>query len=119
MHNDFMAIRHGVPGHDNGTAILRAQPARMIDGHVDGGYTGQYEVICPACGDDPNLSYQQVPRDLQQLRGPSESLASGLAAFHLHIGLVEASASNRGTDVIERALRAGRRRGHSRQRHDS
>ena len=53
--------------------------------------TGLYEVICPACGDDPNLSYHQVPRDLQQLRGPSESLASGLAAFHLHIGLVEAT----------------------------
>ena len=77
MHNDFMAIRHGVPGHDNGTAILRAQPVRMIDGHVDGGYTGQYEVICPACGDDPSLSYHQVPRDLQKLRGPSESPASG------------------------------------------
>jgi len=91
MHNDFMAIRHGVPGHDNGTAILRAQPARMIDGHVDGGYTGQYEVICPACGDDPNQSYHQVPRDLQKLRGPSESLASGLAAFELHIGLVDAA----------------------------
>ena len=71
MHNDFMAIRHGVPGHDNGTAILRARPARMIDGHINGGY--------------------QVPRDLQQLRGPSESLASGLAAFRLHIGLVEAT----------------------------
>jgi hypothetical protein len=87
----LLAICHGVAGHDNGTAFLRAQPVRMIDGHVDGGYTGQYEVICPACGDDPNLSYHQVPRDLQQLRGPSESLASGLAVFHLHIGLVEAA----------------------------
>ena len=91
MHNDCVVICHGVPGHDNGTAILRAQPARMIDGHADGGYTGQYEVICPACGDDPNPSYHQVPRDLQQLRGPSESLASALAAFHLHIGLVAAT----------------------------
>ena len=91
MHNYFMAIRHGVPGHDNGTAILRARPARMIDGHINGGYAGQYEVICPACGHDPNRSYHQVPRDLQQLRGRSESLASGLAAVHLHIGLVEAT----------------------------
>ncbi|MGO9082768.1 MAG: hypothetical protein ACLQDY_27695 [Streptosporangiaceae bacterium] len=71
-----MAIRNGVPGHDNGTAILRAQPGRVIDGHVDCGYTGQYEVICPACGDNPDLSYHQLPRDLQKLRGPSESLAS-------------------------------------------
>jgi len=43
MHNDFMAIRHDVPGHDNGTAILRAQPARMVDGHVDDGYTARWQ----------------------------------------------------------------------------
>jgi len=61
MHNAFMAIRHGVPGHDNGTAILRAQLARMIDGHVGDGYTGQYEIICPACGDDPNLTITRCP----------------------------------------------------------
>ncbi len=91
MHNDFMAISNGVPGHDNGTAILRAQPGRVIDGHADCGYTGQYEVICPACGDNPDLSYHQLPRDLQKLHGPSESLASGLAAFHLHNGLVDAA----------------------------
>jgi hypothetical protein len=54
-------------------------------------FMDQYEVICPACGDNPNLSYHQVPRDLQKLRGPSGSLASGLAAFHLHIGLVDAA----------------------------
>ena len=91
MHNDFMAIRSAVPGHDHGTAILRTQPGRVIDGHVDCVYSGKYEVICPACGDNPNLSYHQVPRDLQKLRGPSESLASGLAAFHLHTGLVDAA----------------------------
>jgi hypothetical protein len=32
-----------------------------------------------------------VPGDLQKLRGPSESLASELAAFELHIGLVDDS----------------------------
>ena len=86
-----MAICHGVAGHDNGTAFLRAQPVRMIDGHVDGGYTGRYEVICPVCGDDPNLGYNQVPPDLQRLRGPRESLAGGLAAFHGHVGLADAA----------------------------
>ena len=86
-----MAICHGVAGHDNGTAFLRAQPVRMIDGHVDGGYTGRYEVICLVCGDDPNLGYDQVPPDLQRLRGPSESLAGGLAAFHGHVGLADAA----------------------------
>ena len=89
-----MAICHGVAGHDNGTAILRAQPVRMIDGHVDGGYTGRYEVICPACGDDPNLSYDQVPTELQKIRRPRESLPSGLAALHLHIGLADTAPMN-------------------------
>ena len=91
MHNGCMAICHGVAGHDNGIAFLRAQPVRMVDGHVDGGYTGRYEVICPVCGDDPDLSYDQVPPDLQRLRGPSESLAGGLAAFHAHVGLADAA----------------------------
>jgi len=82
-----MAIRHGVAGHDNGTAILRAQPVRMSDGHVEGGYTVRYEIICPACGDDPSLSYDQVPTELQKIRGPRESLLSGLAALDVHLGL--------------------------------
>jgi hypothetical protein len=85
-----MAICHGVAGHDTGTAFLRAQPVRIIDGHADG-YTGRYEVICPACGDDPSLSFDQVPPDLQNIRGPSESVAGGLAAFHAHVGLTEAA----------------------------
>ena len=85
MHNGCMASCHGAAGH--GTAISRAQPAGMINGHPAGGYTGRYEVICRACGDDRCLSYDEVPPDLQKLRGPSESLASGLAALHAHIGL--------------------------------
>jgi len=84
-----MAICHGAAGHDNGTAILRAQPVRMIDGHADGGYTGRYEVICPACGDDPNLSYDQVPPELQKIRGPRETLLNGLAALDVHTGLAD------------------------------
>jgi hypothetical protein len=63
----------------------------MIDGHADGGYTARYEVICPACGDDPSLSYDQVPPDLQKIRGPSESVEGGLAAFHVHVGLADAA----------------------------
>ena len=86
-----MAICDAVAGHDNGTAFLRAQPVRMIDGHADEGYTGRYEVICPACGDDPGLSYDQVPPGLQKIRGPSESLAGGLAALHAHVRLADAA----------------------------
>jgi hypothetical protein len=84
-----MAICHGAAGHDNGTAILRAQPVRMTDGHADGGYTGRYEVICPACGDDPNLTYDQVPPELQKIRGPSESLLGGFATLDAHTGLAD------------------------------
>jgi hypothetical protein len=84
-----MAVIHGVAGHDSDTAFLRAQPVRIIDGHADG-YTGRYEVICPACGDDPGLSFDQVPPDLQKIRGPSESVTGGLVAFHVHVGLADA-----------------------------
>ena len=63
----------------------------MIDGQVDGRYTGLYEVICPVCGDDPNLGNDQVPPDLQRLGGPSESLAGGLAAFDGHVRLADAA----------------------------
>ena len=79
-----MASCHGAAGHES--AILRAQPAGMIDGRPAGGYTGRYEVICRACGDDRCLAYDEVPPGLQKLRGPSESLASGLAALHAHLG---------------------------------
>jgi hypothetical protein len=61
----------------------------MVNGHPAGGYTGRYEVICRACGDDRRLSYDEVPPDLQKLRGPSDSPASGLAALHAHIGLLD------------------------------
>lgn len=82
-----MASCHGAAGHD--TAILRAQPAGMINGHPAADYTGRYEVICRACGDDRCLSYDDVPPGLQKLRRPSDSLASGLAALHAHIGLLD------------------------------
>jgi hypothetical protein len=86
----MVAICHGVARHDGGAAFLRAQPVRIIDGHAVG-YTGRYEVICPVCGDDPSLSFDQVPPGLQKIRGPSESAAGGLAAFHVHVGLADAA----------------------------
>jgi len=65
-------------------------PVRMIDGRAEG-YTGRYEVSCPPCGDDPSLSYDQLPPSLQKIRGPSESLAGGLPAFHAHVRLAGAA----------------------------
>ena len=75
----------GQPGHGS-TAFLRDQPARIVDGRIQGGCTGVYELICPGCGDDPHLEYAQVAPRLQRLRGP-RALEAALAAYHQHLGI--------------------------------
>jgi hypothetical protein len=75
----------GQPGHGE-IAILRRQPARMVEGRVEGGYTGLFELICCDCGDHPYLDYSEVPPRLQWLRGP-RTLQAGLAAYEKHLGL--------------------------------
>jgi hypothetical protein len=76
----------GQPGHSNGTASLRLQPTRIVDGHAEDGYTGMVELICPACGDDPSLDYTSVPKAIQQLRGPYGSWDGARAWCDLHVG---------------------------------
>jgi hypothetical protein len=56
-----------------------------VDGRVEGGYTDAFEVICPSCGDNPDLDYSQIPPWLQYLRGP-RTIKEGLAAYLEHIG---------------------------------
>jgi hypothetical protein len=75
----------GQAGHGS-RAVLRRQPARIVDGRFEGGYTGAYELICPNCGDHPDLDYGEVPPRLQRLRGP-RTLEAGLAAYQEHLGL--------------------------------
>jgi hypothetical protein len=75
----------GQPGHGS-AAFLRAQPARIADGHIHDGYNGVYKLICPNCGDDPDLDYSEVAPRFQRLRGP-RTLADGLAAYHKHLGI--------------------------------
>ena len=75
----------GHPGHGS-DAFLRSQPARIVDGRVEGGYTSMYELICPACGDHRELDYLEISPRLQRLRG-SYGLAAALAAFHKHQGI--------------------------------
>ncbi|HEX3966075.1 MAG TPA: hypothetical protein VHZ03_57100 [Trebonia sp.] len=65
------------PGHDDGNLHVRAEPARVVNGMIEGGYTGSYELICPACGDDDNLDYQSARPELQALRGPYGSMEAG------------------------------------------
>lgn len=74
----------GQPGHGS-TAFLRNQPVRIVDGRMEGGYTGMYELICPSCGDHPYLDYSEVPPRLQRLRGP-RTLEAVLAVYHEHLG---------------------------------
>jgi hypothetical protein len=74
----------GQPGHGS-TAFVRRQPARMVDGRVDGGYAGVFEVICPGCGDNPYVDYSEVPPRLQWLRGP-RTLQAALEAYDKHLG---------------------------------
>ena len=75
----------GQPGHGP-TAVLRNQPARIAADRIQGGYNDVYELICPSCGDRPDLDYLEVPPRLQWLRGP-RTLEEGLAAYHKHIGI--------------------------------
>src|SRR5690348_829611 len=56
----------GQPGHGR-TTFVRRQPARIMDGRVDGGYTGVFELICPSCGDHPYLDY--APRSRRGCNG--------------------------------------------------
>jgi len=76
--------RPGQPGHGR-TAYLRRQPTRIVDGRMEGGYTGVLELICGQCDDHPYLDYSEIPPWLQQIRGPY-TLEAGLAAYENHIG---------------------------------
>jgi hypothetical protein len=75
----------GQPGHGR-SAYLRRQPARIVDGRMEGGYTDVFELICGQCGDHPYLDYSEVPPWLQRIRGPY-TLEAGLAAYEVHLGL--------------------------------
>lgn len=74
----------GQPGHGEftGEPAAPACPPRPEDG-----YTGAFEVICGDCGDYPELGYSQVPRRLQRLRGPYNTIEAGLAACQERLGL--------------------------------
>jgi hypothetical protein len=75
----------GQPGHGR-TAFVRRRPVRIVDGRMEGGYTDEYELICPSCGDHPYLDFVDVPAQLQRLRGPYV-LAAAVAAYEEHLGL--------------------------------
>ena len=63
---------------------MRRQPVRIVDGRVQGGYTGVFELICPGCGDNPYVDYSEIPPQLQWLRGPL-TLEAALEAYDEHL----------------------------------
>jgi alkylhydroperoxidase/carboxymuconolactone decarboxylase family protein YurZ len=71
---------------DNWTVVLRRQPARIVQGRPEGGYTDMFELICCDCGDDPDLDYREVSPRLQLVRGPYP-IAIGIAAYEQHVEL--------------------------------
>jgi hypothetical protein len=86
------ATSHGVPGHDNGLASLRLRLGKLhhdpARGYVwDMTSEGPYEVICPACGDDPSWNYSDISPELQAIRGNHATAEVGRAALEEHIGI--------------------------------
>ena len=71
---------------DDWTVVLRRQPARIVNGRPQGGYTDLYEIICCDCGDHPDLDYREVSPRLQLVRGPYP-IAAGVAAYQRHLRL--------------------------------
>jgi hypothetical protein len=74
----------GQAGHGR-TASLRRQPARIVAGRMEGGYTDVFELICGECGDHPYVDYRDIPSRLQRIRGPYP-LEAGLRAYEEHVG---------------------------------
>jgi hypothetical protein len=66
------------------TVVLRRQPARLVAGQAEGGYTDAFEIICCDCGDHPDLDYGEVSPELQRIRGPYR-LPAGIAAYEKHV----------------------------------
>jgi hypothetical protein len=74
----------GQPGHGR-TASLGRQPARIVEGRMEGGYTDVFELICCECGDHPYVDYRDIPPRLQRIRGPYP-MDAGLKAYEDHTG---------------------------------
>src|SRR5450631_2743371 len=70
------------PGH-GWTVVLRRQPARIVEGQPEGGYTDAFEIICCDCGDHPDQDYREISPKLQLVRGPYP-IADGVAAYDQH-----------------------------------
>ena len=77
-----MKTRDRRPGYD-WTVVLRRQPARMVEGRPEGGYTNMFEIICCDYGRVDLRACPALPGFLCrrasacQLRGFAESAVKG------------------------------------------
>jgi hypothetical protein len=92
------------PG-DGWTVVLRRQPARIVQGRPEGGYTDLFEIICCDCGDRPDLDYSAVSPMLQQVRGPYP-IADGITAYVTYVRLHQPARAAR---MARRPMLADRR----------
>jgi hypothetical protein len=65
------------------TVMLRRRPGRMVAGQPEGGRTGDYEIVCCDCGDDPDRDWRQVSPALRAIRGPYP-VTAGITAYLEH-----------------------------------
>jgi hypothetical protein len=85
-------VRSGVPGHDDGTAIVRPRREKLVDGpsgqRVQGN-TGEapYEIVCPGCGDDPGRDWSEISEELRRIRDIYRTKESAEAALMDHLGM--------------------------------
>jgi hypothetical protein len=64
--------------------MIQSQRIRAANGEWR--YTGELEVICYDCGDDPALGYTTVSPLLRRLRGPYRTVDQARAALERHCG---------------------------------
>lgn len=81
-----------VVDHSAGAAFIREQPVRpaSADDHRRRKPcgSGQYEIICIACGDNPDLDYSAVPADIQRVRGPYPTVDFARDVLRRHLKLL-------------------------------
>jgi hypothetical protein len=84
-HDQGLTPLAGQPGHGR-TASLRRQPASIVQGRVEGGYTDAFELTCCDCGDHPYLDYSEISPRLQRIRG-SYTMRAGIGGYEKHLAL--------------------------------
>jgi hypothetical protein len=74
---------NGLSGRPASDAAPGRQPARIVEGQPEGGYTDAFGIICCDCGDHPDQDYREVSPKLQLVR-EFYPIADGVAAYDQH-----------------------------------